>query len=83
LVKLFSGHVAALQKISSKSVHHFLSNLPDRQTEKTNTGKNITPSFGGDNKITFTSLSNTRLAYFGNYMILFIYLELSNLGPEV
>jgi len=48
------GHTTPLQKISSKSVHNFLSNLSDRQTDRqtdkqTVRHENITYLGGGNN----------------------------------
>jgi len=48
------SHALPLQKISSKSVHKFASNLTDRETDKqtdrqTYRTKNITSFFGGGN----------------------------------
>ena len=46
------SHALPLQKISSKSVHKFASNLTDRQTDRqTDRTKNITSFFGGGNDI--------------------------------
>ena len=50
------SHALPLQKISSKSVHKFASNLTDRQTDRQTDGQtdrteNTTSFFGGGNKI--------------------------------
>ena len=45
------SHALPLQKISSKSIHKFASNLTDRQTDtQTDRTENITSFFGGGNQ---------------------------------
>ena len=46
------SHALSLQKISSKSIHKFVSNLMNRQTNRqTDRTENITSFFGGGNKV--------------------------------